>query len=73
MSNMVKTPEQLIKIMKAAAMGDACFSHILEYIKPGMTEKQVAEEIERTLMSLGAEGLSFPTICVSGVNTTQPH
>ncbi len=73
MSNMVKTPEQLIKIMKAAAMGDACFSHILEYIKPGMTEKQVADEIERTLMSLGAEGLSFPTICVSGVNTTQPH
>lgn len=71
--NMIKTPDQLMKIMKAAAMGDICFSHILEFIKPGMSELEVAYEIERTLMGLGAEGLSFPTICVSGVNTTQPH
>ena len=73
MSNMIKTPDEILRIMKAAAMGDICFSHILEYIRPGMTELQVSDEIERTLMSLGAEGLSFPTICVSGVNTTQPH
>ena len=70
---MIKTPDEILRIMKAAAMGDICFSHILEYIRPGMTELQVSDEIERTLMSLGAEGLSFPTICVSGVNTTQPH
>ena len=31
----------------------------------------MADEIEKTLLSYGAEGLSFPTICVSGVNTTQ--
>ena len=73
MSNMIKTPDDILRIMNAAAMGDICFSHILEYIRPGMTELQVSDEIERTLMSLGAEGLSFPTICVSGVNTTQPH
>ena len=73
MSNMIKTPDEILRIMKAAAMGDICFSHILEYIRPGMTELQVSDEIERTLMSLGAEGLSFPTICVSGVNMTQPH
>lgn len=73
MSNMIKTPDEILRIMKAAAMGDICFSHILEYIRHGMTELQVSDEIERTLMSLGAEGLSFPTICVSGVNTTQPH
>ena len=73
MSNMIKTPDEILRIMKAGAMGDICFSHILEYIRPGMTELQVSDEIERTLMSLGAEGLSFPTICVSGVNTTQPH
>ncbi len=72
-AKMVKTPEELLKIMKAAAMGDKCFSHILGYIRAGMTELEVADEIERTLRSYGAEGLSFPTICVSGVNTTQPH
>ena len=73
MSNMVKTPDEILKIMKAAAMGEICFSHIIEYIRPGMTELQVSDEIEKTLMRLGAEGLSFPTICVSGINTTLPH
>lgn len=72
-NNMVKTPDQLLNIMKAEAMGDACFSHILEFMKIGMTEQQVADEIERFLLSLGAEGLSFPTICVSGSRTEFPH
>lgn len=71
--NMVKTPEELLKIMKAEAMGDRCFSHILEFMKVGMTELEVAEEIERVLLALGAEGLSFPTICVSGSRTEFPH
>ena len=73
MSNMIKTPDEILRIMKAAAMGDMCFSYILEFIRPGMTEIEVADEIERFLFGLGAEGLSFPTICVSGINTTQPH
>lgn len=72
-NKMVKTPEQLLNIMKAEAMGDACFSHILGFMKVGMTEQQVADEIERFLLSLGAEGLSFPTICVSGSRTEFPH
>ena len=70
---MVKTPEEILNIMTAAAMGDKCFEHILDYIKPGMTEIQVAGEIERVLFSLGAEGLAFDTICVSGENSNQPH
>lgn len=71
--NMIKTPEEILKIMKAEAIGDMCFEHILDYIKPGMTELQVSDEIERTLRSLGAEGLAFPTICVSGEKTNLPH
>ena len=66
---MIKTPDELLKIMKAEAMGDLCFSHILDFIKVGMTELEVADEIERVLLALGAEGLSFPTICVSGTRT----
>ncbi|MEG0829016.1 MAG: M24 family metallopeptidase [Anaerovoracaceae bacterium] len=73
MNNMVKTPEELVKILKASAMGDMCFNHILDFIKVGMTELKVAEEIERVLTDMGGEGLSFPTICVSGVRTELPH
>lgn len=72
-NNIIKTPEQLLNIMKAAAMGDMCFTHMLGFLKIGMTEKQVAAEIERVLYSLGAEALSFDTICVSGVRSTEPH
>ena len=50
-TNMIKTPEELLKIMKAEAMGDICFSHILEFMKVGMTELQVADEIERVLLA----------------------
>jgi len=73
LSNIIKTPEQILSIMKASAMGDRCFSHMLGYIKIGMSEIQVAKEVERVLLSLGAEGLSFDTICVSGIRTTLPH
>lgn len=69
----IKTPEELLLIMKAEAMGDMVFEHMLDYIKVGMTEIQIADEIEKTFRKLGAEGLSFPTIAVSGVNSNQPH
>ncbi len=72
-NNLIKTPEQILNIMKASAMGDMCFSHMLGYIKAGMTEIQVANEIERVLLSLGAESLAFTTICVSGDRTAFPH
>ena len=73
MSRVVKKPDEILAIMEAQAIGDACFEHILDYIRPGMTEIQVADEIEKTIMALGAEGLAFPTICVSGEKGDQPH
>ena len=72
-NNLIKTPEQILNIMKASAIGDMCFSHMLGYIKKGMTEIQVANEIEKVLTLLGSEGLAFTTICVSGERTTLPH
>ncbi len=73
MDKTVKTPEELLIITKAEAIGDKTFKHLLNYIKVGMTELEIADEVERTMRSLGAEGLSFPTIVVSGVNSNQPH
>ena len=64
-----KEPEELLKIIKASAIGDLCFGHILGYLKVGMTEMQVAKEIEMTLKKLGGKGLSFPVICFSGERT----
>ena len=69
----IKKPGQLLSIIKASAMGDLCFSHMIGYLRTGMTEKQAADEIERFLLSLGAERLAFPTIVVSGERSNLMH
>jgi len=72
-SSMIKNEHEIECISKAAALGDQCFSYILGYMEPGMSEKQVAAEIERFLYENGAEGLAFETICVSGERGCLPH
>ena len=45
--NMKKAQPEIEKIERACQITDLCFSHLLEYIKKEMTEKEIAAEIER--------------------------
>lgn len=69
---MIKDDEEISNLIKACEITDNCFSYILTYIKPGMTEKQIADEIEEYYKSR-TDGLSFETIVASGENTSKPH
>ena len=69
---MIKDEDEVHNIQKACEITDNCFSYILTYIKPGMTEKQIAKEIEN-YYTQNAEGLSFETIVASGENSSKPH
>ena len=69
---MIKDDEEISSLIKACEITDNCFSYILTYIKPGMTEKQIADEIEEYYKSR-TDGLSFETIVASGENTSKPH
>ena len=69
---MIKDKEEISNIQKACETTDDCFKYLLTYIKPGMTEKQIADEIEEYYKQR-AEGLSFETIVASGENTSKPH
>ena len=69
---MIKDRDELKNIQKACEITDNCFSYILEYIKPGMTEKQIADEIEEYYKPR-TDGLAFDTIVASGENTSKPH
>lgn len=69
----IKDEEEISYIRKACEITDSCFYHILEYIKKGMTEKQIAEEIEKFFKEKGASGTSFDTIVASGENSSMPH
>ena len=69
---MIKDEEELSNLRKACEITDNCFSYILSYIKTGMTEKQIAKEIEEYYRER-TDGLSFDTIVASGENTSKPH
>ena len=69
---MIKDEDEIKNIQKACEITDNCFSYLLEYIKPGMTEKQIAREIEEYYRDR-TDGLSFETIVASGENTSKPH
>ena len=69
---MIKDEEEIESIQKACKVTDDCFEYILGYIKPGMTEKQIAREIDDYYYE-NAEGTSFDTIVASGENSSKPH
>ncbi|MGE5593209.1 MAG: M24 family metallopeptidase [Betaproteobacteria bacterium] len=70
---MVKDNEEIDKIRRAEALGDAAFSHILTVMKAGMTEIEVALEMEWFMRRNGAERLGFDIIVGSGANGAMPH
>lgn len=69
---MIKDNEELECIKQACKITDECYSYILEYIKPGMTEKHIANKIEKYFTKY-SDGLAFDTIVASGENTSKPH
>ena len=68
----IKDSEELENIKKACKITDECFEFLLKYIKPGMTEKQIAKKIE-SYYNENSEGISFAPIVASGENSSKPH
>ena len=69
----IKTPKEIEFIKKAQAITDKAFSHILNFIKVGKTEKEIALELEFFMRKNGSPGVAFDTIAVSGKNSSLPH
>lgn len=62
---MIKDSEEIDNIKNACKLTDDCFSYLLTYIKKGMTEKEIAYEIEKYFVKNGADGLAFDSIVAS--------
>lgn len=69
---MIKDIDEINNLQKACEITDNCFKYIISYIKPGMTEKQIADEIEEYYKQR-TDGLAFDTIVASGENSAKPH
>ena len=69
----VKDKDEIERIRIAEKIGDSAFTHALSVMKVGMTELQIAREIDFYMLSHGAERLSFETIVASGARGSMPH
>ena len=70
---LIKTEEELSILQRAADIADETFEHICTYIRPGVSELDVANEMERYMRSLGATQSSFDSIVASGMRGALPH
>ncbi len=69
---MQKSDQEVDKVRRACVVSDAAFSHIIEFIRPGQTELEVATELEMFMRGQGSEA-AFPIIVVSGERSARPH
>lgn len=70
---MVKSPEEIQKMQKAAQIVDRTFQKIIQQLRPGITEQEVAFQIEKLMRQFGASGPAFETIVASGERSALPH
>lgn len=69
----IKDSDEIKKIGEAEKIGDEAFSYVLNKIKAGVSERDIALEIEFFLKKNGASALSFETIVASGRRSAMPH
>lgn len=68
-----KADEEKEKIIKAQRIAEKAYSELLNFVKAGVSEREVALELNRLMFYYGAEDLSFETIALGGANTSVPH
>ncbi|WP_280768401.1 Xaa-Pro peptidase family protein [Salipaludibacillus daqingensis] len=68
-----KSPEELKVIQEAVDIADAAFTHIQSFIKPGVKEIDVSNELEFFMRKQGAVSSSFDIIVASGYRSALPH
>lgn len=69
----IKTPDEMENIRMAQSITDKTFLHMLEVIKPGISEKDLQLELDYYMLKNGATGLAFETILAAGANGSMPH
>ena len=68
-----KAREELAAMVRAQKITDAAFGEILNYIRPGLTEQEVAARLVYELLRRGARKVSFDPIVAAGANGSMPH
>lgn len=70
---MIKTKSEVEKIKQAIGISERAFGEILEFIRVGMSEVEVRDELERLQYKYGAKRMAFATIVATGKNAAKFH
>jgi Xaa-Pro aminopeptidase len=69
----IKEPEEIANIQKAAEISDHAFEYVIDRLKIGMTEKEVAWALEKCMREAGSQIIPFEIIVGAGPNGALPH
>lgn len=69
----VKEESEIQVIREAVRIADEAMEYMMDTIRPGMTEREVAWELEVYMRTHGAEALAFTTIVAAGPRSAMPH
>jgi len=70
---MVKEPSEIESMIAAQRIAEKALADVLDFIKPGRTEKEISAFLQYRMLTHGAEKMSFEPIVVSGPNSSLPH
>ena len=68
-----KDEEEIALMTKAQRISEQALEEILKFLRPGVTEKEVAAKLTYDMLRFGAEKMSFDPIVASGPNGSLPH
>ncbi|MEG1720956.1 MAG: aminopeptidase P family protein [Pseudoflavonifractor sp.] len=68
-----KDQEEIEVMVRAQRVSEVAFDEILKFVKPGVTEKEIAAKLTYDMLRFGAERMSFDPIVASGPNGSLPH
>ena len=69
----IKSEDELSLIAEAQHITEKAYNEVLNLLKPGISERRIAVELEYLLRKNGADGVSFDLITITGKNTSLPH
>lgn len=70
---LIKSDEEIKLIDKAQKITEKAYNEVLNYVKPGVKERDICIELERLIKKYGASGVSFDLITITGKKTSLPH
>lgn len=68
-----KQPDEIAAMRRAVEISERALAALLDEVRPGMTERQIAHRLSDLMMSMGADGLAFEPLVQTGENSSNPH